>query len=1461
NKMWVIGGIDGSIDKNDVWYCETTASNFPVHLPLAQKNATLEVNAVLNLAATAEILYNDGSSIVQNLSWSVLSGSGSLAGNSYTAPAFTEEAVLSASYTEGLTTLESTMEVQVIGAGSVWQQATAAAAFPIRSSHAMLAFGGKMWVIAGTNDTSDLNDAWYSTDGAGWTQATAAASFSARAGHSCTVYDGRMWLVGGNDSGNLNDVWCSEDGSAWTQVAVETSFTGRIGHACVSYDNRLWLIGGSDGDGMCNDVWYSYDGADWTMATAAAAFSARAAHVSFIWDNKMWVIGGQEAGSVNLNDAWYSTDGVSWTMASTSPLYTARYMHTGVVYNGGLWVIGGDDGSVRSDVWNSFDAASWSCVTATAGFTPRRGLKALAYGGKMWVTGGFDGVITNYNDVWHSGTMGAVLTPSHMETSLKTMEVVMSATVELSSISALVYYNDGTTIEAGSVSLMAIGGGSIDGTVFTAPANTAEVTIEVSYTESGHTITANIPVSVVHYGSQWFQATAGAAWSPRCDGDSLVFDGKVWMIAGDSGGYSNDVWYSTDGAVWTQATAAAAFSARQGVTCLVYDGRMWMIGGFDGSYRNDVWYSQDGSNWYEATAEAAFSGRISHTCVAFNNRMWVIGGGQFPATYHNDVWYSYDGINWIQATAAAGFSSRWFHTSLVYDNKMWVIAGDDSWSQNDVWYSTDGCNWTQATAGASFITRNAHSSTVYDGKMWVIGGDNDGYCLNDVWCSIDGADWTQITASAEFSARLCHLSVTYDNRMWVLGGVDSGDTFENDVWYCDHTAETFITEIYLSASQAVVGPGQELNLLSIEVTAVKNDGTTQEVSGAWSQVSGGGVFAGNTYTAPLSMDTAELLCTYTEGPFTMTRELIVRSLFKMVFHTDRNGSHEIYTMYSDGSNQTRLTTHVANDIDPSYSPDGSKILFVSERDGHGQVYVMNADGSGQTNLSNNAQADYKAKWLPDGQRIIFHSYRDGNAEVYIMNADGSGQTNLSNNAAEDTTPAVSPDGSKIAFKSDRDGNSEIYIMNIDGSNPVNITNNAALDSTPGFSPDGNRVTFYSVRDGNEEIYMMNADGSGQTRLTTSGTNDRSPVFSPDGSMIAFQTDRDGNYEAYIMDADGSNQHNVSNHASNDWFPAFAPYTGLSSPLLTCISLDTYETVVTSGEDFDLSTIVVKAFYSDGSTAEVSGSWSKLAGVGTVSVNLYSAPVNSGTAELVCSYTESSINRTREIRITNKKLIDLGGGVSMEMAWIPAGTSIMGSTAGWPDETPVHTVEITQGFWLGKFEVTQSQWLQIQGSNPSNSVAPNYPVESVSWNDCQLFITNLNGLGQGVFRLPTEAEWEYACRAGTSTEHYWGDPVDGNYLWDTNNSGGIEHNVGEKLPNAWGLYDMSGNVWEWVNDWYDSGYYSASPLQDPTGPGSGTEKVFRSGCYSYSDCRSARRNKLSPSSVDSGGGMRVLLETP
>ncbi|GHU99980.1 hypothetical protein FACS1894159_04910 [Bacteroidia bacterium] len=223
--------------------------------------------------------------------------------------------------------------------------------------------------------------------------------------------------------------------------------------------------------------------------------------------------------------------------------------------------------------------------------------------------------------------------------------------------------------------------------------------------------------------------------------------------------------------------------------------------------------------------------------------------------------------------------------------------------------------------------------------------------------------------------------------------------------------------------------------------------------------------------------------------------------------------------------------------------------------------------------------------------------------------------------------------------------------------------------------------------------------------------------------------------------------------------------------------------------------------------------------------------------------------------------------AIDMVYVQGGSFTMGAMRerdgmGDGDELPTHLVSLPD-FYIGKYEITQAQWIAVMGSNPSNISGDDLPVENVSWNDVREFIVQLNKATGRQYRLPTEAEWEYAARGGKKSlgYRYAGSNNVDDVAWHEGNSGGKTHPVGTKQPNELDIYDMSGNVWEWCSDWFNNNYYKNSPEMSPTGPVSGAIRVFRGGSWYYfvSCCRVADRVAYSPDICDCGLGFRVVLD--
>jgi formylglycine-generating enzyme required for sulfatase activity len=229
---------------------------------------------------------------------------------------------------------------------------------------------------------------------------------------------------------------------------------------------------------------------------------------------------------------------------------------------------------------------------------------------------------------------------------------------------------------------------------------------------------------------------------------------------------------------------------------------------------------------------------------------------------------------------------------------------------------------------------------------------------------------------------------------------------------------------------------------------------------------------------------------------------------------------------------------------------------------------------------------------------------------------------------------------------------------------------------------------------------------------------------------------------------------------------------------------------------------------------------------------------------------------------------LTNSIGLELVLLPAGTFLMGgdpvAEQADENETPRHPVTFASPFYMGRFTVTQAQWEAVMGTNPSGFPGRDRPVESVSHGEAGGFIQRLNRLeGTRAYRLPTEAEWEYAARAGSTAAYGFGSATArlGAFAWYARNAGQATHPVGQLAPNAWGLHDLHGNVHEWCADWFDRNYYSASPSRHPPGPRTGLARALRGGDWGSEDwyCRCASRSLSSPERRSPRVGFRVVRD--
>ena len=307
-------------------------------------------------------------------------------------------------------------------------------------------------------------------------------------------------------------------------------------------------------------------------------------------------------------------------------------------------------------------------------------------------------------------------------------------------------------------------------------------------------------------------------------------------------------------------------------------------------------------------------------------------------------------------------------------------------------------------------------------------------------------------------------------------------------------------------------------------------------------------------------------------------------------------------------------------------------------------------------------------------------------------------------------------------------------------------------------------------------------------------------------------------------------------------------------LVTGITLSETELTMNEGEVKTLTWTVLPED-AENKTVTWSSSDEAVATVTPAGNKVYVEAVADGTCVITCSATDGSgVKAECQVTVGAAGQTYTVNGVSFKMIAVEGGTFQMGSSI---DAKPVHQVTLSS-FSIGETEVTQELWEAVMGSNPSEFKGSKHPVEKVSWNDCQEFITELNQLTGQTFRLPTEAEWEFAARGGNQSEGYTysGSNTIGDVAWYDSNSSRTTHEVATKAPNELGLYDMSGNVWEWCQDYYDD--YSSGSQTNPTGPTTGFSRVLRGGCWNSNaaNCPVAIRSYDNPTCPYNDLGLRL-----
>jgi len=855
---------------------------------------------------------------------------------------------------------------------------------------------------------------------------------------------------------------------------------------------------------------------------------------------------------------------------------------------------------------------------------------------------------------------------------------------------------------------------------------------------------------------------------------------------------------------WAEATPSANWSVKRGHGSVGFDGKLWVLGAGDPA-NNDVWNTTDGINWTEVTNEAEWGPRDYPASVAFAGKLWVMGGG-LPGsnTPRKDVWSSSDGINWTMATDDAAFGPRSLHTSVVFKNKMWLMGGSSypgsaASSKRDVWNSEDGITWTLVTDTAGWSIRAWPDAVVFDDKIWIMGGNADAGRMNDVWSSSDGANWTQTTADAGWPGRYEHSVFTFDNKLWVTGGSTGIGQYANDLW---SSSDGIIwTQILATAGWESRGAARTANFDNKTwLTGGRN------ASGAYNDVW--------FLSSVIDVDTtppANHSAFINDGDATTDSTSVTINLTAF----DQQGVIGFYLSETDTTPDVSSDSWISITSTDNYTGQSSYTL--SDASGDKIVYTWFKDAAG--NIS--AKISDSINYVDDSIDLTL-----GLVAYYPLDGDANDESSNSNdgvlNGVDATTDHIGNAGKAYEF---------------DGSSAY-ITLNSVADD---FSP-GDDFTFSG---------WIKSDSFQNSGMIFSSNTIDAGVIDSEENIINIIADNSG-FRICISDG--------FPYACNSY--EFDIYDGIWKYLTVRIGSDgTFQCNVNGIE-----------LTPNSSDASIAIPWSSSVrySIGQEWDNASASNFFNGSIDNVRLYNRLLSNADIEALYAQESGMVLLDGGTFQMGDNTGNGVDIGD--GDADELPVHSVSISP-FYISDHEVTATEYKECvdaggctytggAGTNYTYDASgkENHPINYVSWIDTQDYVLWKNQSSGITYRLCSEAEWEYAARSGSTTKYSCGDNDSclDDVAWYSSNSGNTTNSIKTKQANIWELYDLHGNVWEWVQDWWHSDYTGAPTNGSAWETPVDTYRVARGGDYGYPAAiqRSAKRAKILPNNQDNNVGFRL-----